>query len=197
MASKTSIANRALAKVGETRVSNIETDSNKKALIINDMWDGVRDALLQSYPWNFAIKRTQLALDGTSPPYEWANRFAVPVDFLQLLDIKNYPRYVVEGNFIKTDEGAPLYIRYVSCIESTGEWDAMFAEAFASILAVEIVESITQSNTKKNVLLQEANKVIKDAYASSAIANPPQELRPDEWILSREASFDSNINYNT
>lgn len=195
MASKTSIANGALYKVGETRVSNISNNSSKKALIINDRWDTVRDALLQSFPWNFAIKRVQIAKDGTAPAWGFSNRYLLPVDFLNLLYIQDDPDYRIESGYILTNHGSPLYIKYTSRIEAAGDWDPMFAEAMSAQLAVECVESITQSNTKKDILMRERDKVIREAYAADSIDDKPQELRDDEWLLARESSSD-RINYN-
>lgn len=193
--SKTAIANRALSKLGERRVSNIDTTDNASAEIIRDMWDGVRDALLQSYPWNFAIKRTSLAIAGTSPDWEYSNEYTLPVDFLSLLEVKNDPDYRIEGGFIRTDEGTPLPIRYVARIETTGNWDPMFDEAFAAALAAEACEAITQSNTKKQILLQEKVQAIKDAFANDAIQEPPLDLRPDTWLTAREEGYDDDIDY--
>lgn len=195
MSSKTGIANRCLAKIGETRVSNIDTDSTKKALIIKDMWDSVRDSLLELYPWNFAITRTQLALDGTSPSWGYSNRYLLPTDFLSLLSIQNEPDYIIEGGYILTDSGAPLYIRYIRRVTSTGDFTATFDEAFAATLAVECVEAITQSNTKKQILMAERDVIISAAYASDAIQDLPQELRTDSWITAREHLVDE-IDYN-
>jgi len=196
MASKTEIANRALAKIGDTRVSNIETDGTKKALVINDMWDLVRDALLQSYPWNFALKRASILADGTAPAWKWSKRYAVPTDFLSLIEIQDFPDYEMVGGFIETDNSSPLKILYVSRVEAAGDFDPLFAEALASSLAVEIVEVLTQSNTKKNILLAELESNIKAAFAADAIQDMPQEQRPDSWLTSREDSYDDDINYN-
>lgn len=197
MASKTEICNRALSKVGDSRVSNIETDSSEKAQILNSMYELVRDELLRTYPWNFAIKRTQLAVDGTAPSWGYNKRYQLPSDFIAILEIKNHPDYRMEGGYILTNEGAPLYIKYVKRVESTGDFDELFAEALAAQLAVEISERLTQSNQKKQLLLAERDDIIKRAFAIDAIADPPQELEDDEWLLSRESStYYDNIDYN-
>jgi len=196
MASKTSISNRCLAKIGETRVSNIANDSSKKAQIINDMWDEVRDALQQSYPWNFTIKRASVALSGTSPEWGFNNKYLLPVDFLSLLEIRNDPEYEIIGGYIETNSGAPLKIKYIARVEDVGLWDAMFNEAFASQLAVETVESITQSNTKKQILMSERDVAIKQAFAADAIQEAPQNRAADSWLLSRENYISDDIDYN-
>lgn len=195
MASKTEIANRALAKIGESRVSNIETDSTEKAELINSMWELQRDSLLQSYPWNFAVTLTNLAADATAPDHGYTVRYLLPTDFLSLLAIKDDPDYRIIGKYIHTDQAAPLYIKYVKKVTDTGEFDPLFAEALAATIAVEICERLTQSNTKKQLLMQEKERHIANAYASDAIQDPPQELSDDSWLRSRISYLD-DIDYN-
>lgn len=195
MASKTDIANRALSKVGESRVSNIETDTTAKAQTINSMFDSIRDALLTSYPWNFTITRTQLAASGTTPSWEFQNDYPLPTDFLALLEIQNSPVYRLEGKSIVTDAGSPIFIRYIRQVTNTGDFDALFVEAFATRLAFESVEKITQSNTKKRILGQEFQANIAEAYASDSIQETPQKLPVDDWLLSRQNRLPDDIDF--
>lgn len=196
MASKNEIANKMLFKVGEARVSNVETDPSTRAVIINESFDLWRDELLVSYPWNFAIKRTQLAKDAVAPAWGFSNAFTLPSDYLHLLHIDGDPEYQIEGGKILTDEGAPLKIKYVQRVTATGNFHPLFSEALAAHGAVEICEKLTQSNTKKKNLYAEREEIIKRAFAIDAIENPPQRRRDDEWLLSRESSvYYDDIDY--
>jgi hypothetical protein len=197
MASKTGIANRALSKLGEKRVSNIDTVDKKSANVIRFMWDSVRDAMLQAYPWNFSVKRKQIGADGSTPAWGWSKQYSLPSDFLSLLSIKDKPDYTIEGGYIMTNSTSPIYIKYISRITNTGQFDALFTEAFAAQLAVEACEELTQSNTKKQILIQERDRIIEKAYASDAIQNPSVDLETDEWLLERESSYVyDEIDYN-
>lgn len=197
MTSKTEIANRVLSKCGDRRVSNIETDPSERAQVINSMYDIVRDALLKKYPWNFAIERKQIAADSNAPAWGYSKKYKLPTDFLSLLYIRNFPDYRIEGGYILTNEGAPLYIKYVKRITSEGLFDPMFSEAFACELSVECAERINGSNTKKQILAQQRDNAVKMAFMNDAIQDPPQERQDDEWLLSRDSSsvYD-DINYN-
>lgn len=195
MASKTAIANRALSKLGEARVSNIDTDNNKPAKVISFMYDIVRDAMLTACPWNFAIKRVQIAADSDTPAWGYNKQYTLPTDFLALLEIRGNPEYRLEGGFILTNEGAPLYIKYISRIENSGLFDPLFVEALATRMAFEGCEEITQSNTKKEALLRDYDMIVRQAYASNAIQSQPQDLEPDTWLLARESNID-DIDYN-
>jgi len=57
-----SICNSALAKVGAPEITLI-SDSNKRANLCNLLYPKVRDKVLKSHPWNFALKRAILASD--------------------------------------------------------------------------------------------------------------------------------------
>ena len=199
MANKTAIANRALSKLGERRVSNIDTTDNKSSLVLRGMWDQVLEALLTAFPWNFSIKRAQLASDSVAPSWGYNVSYTVPSDFLSLLEIKNNPDYRLERNndgdlAILTDVSSPIYIRYISNITDTGLFDPLFAEVLAIRLAVEACEEITQSNTKKQILIAEYRASINEAYASDSIQDPPQKPITDAWLLSRE-QYNDEIDY--
>lgn len=198
MASKTDIANRALSKLGEPWIANIDTTNTKAANTIRRMYDIVRDAVQTSYPWNFTVTRAQIAKDASAPAWGYDNRYTIPSDFLALLEVKNNPEYRLERGYILTDEGSPIYIKYIARVTDSGAFDPLFVEAFAARLAYEACEEITESNTKKEILAQELRAVIAEAYASDAIQDPPLKLADDTWLLARESSIsDDDIDYST
>lgn len=201
MASKTDICNRGLSKLGIPRVSNVETADTKAARVMRYNYDTLRDALLTEYPWNFALKRGRIAANATAPSWGFNKAYTLPSDFLALIEIKNNPDYRVETDAdgdiaILTNEGSPLYILYISRVTDTGRFDPLFIEAFASRLALEGSEELTESNTKKQILFQEYQQSITRAYASDAIQDPAQNRRESEWVLSRWGASD-DIDYNT
>jgi hypothetical protein len=55
------ICNSALIKVGSKQITSI-SDANKRAELCTLMYPKVRDKVLKSHPWNFAIKRKSLSL---------------------------------------------------------------------------------------------------------------------------------------
>lgn len=194
MASRTYIANRTLSKLGHSRVSNVDTENIEAAKVIRYMWDSVRDSLLELYPWNFATARTQLAKLSDAPAWGYSNKYLLPTDFLTLLTLSDSstlssntnPDYRIEiddgQRVIVTDASSPIYLIYTSRVEDTGIYPALFVEAFATRMAYEGCEQITQSNTKKQIFSQEFDKIIQDAYRADAIQNPPDPLPDDSWV---------------
>lgn len=185
MASRTSISNRALSKLGQPRVNNITTTDTKAARVINEMYDSLRDAVLAAYPWNFAGKRSTLAPDADAPVWGWGYAYTMPADFLSLVRINTDPDYEFEGNKILTDEGPVLYIKYTSQVTDEGSFSALFSETFATRIAFEGCEELTQSNTKKATLAQEYELSLKQAYQVDAKENPVVEMEDDEWVTAR------------
>jgi hypothetical protein len=203
MASQTSICNRALTKLGATRILSI-TDNVKAARELNSMWDSLRDAELRRNLWNFAITRDSLAALVDAPAWGFAYQYQLPTGCLRLVQVGEHyyvhnlsdyrtmpeaPFQVERGStgtsVIMTDFSAPLKIRYVQRVEDTAQWDALFVEAFASRLAYEACEAITQSSTKKGEVWEDYKQALREAKLVDAIENPPEALPDDSWLLSR------------
>lgn len=197
MTSQVKIANRALTKIGSARITSLDEDS-KAASTINSMYDVVLDAELRAHRWHFAKARASLPALADAPLFGFANQFRLPSDYLSLIQIGQflvYPKsdtsgvYSIEGGSILTNFGAPLPIRYIKRITDPNAFDSLFAEAFASRLAAECCEAITQSSTKKQAAWQEYDRAIASAIRVNAIERPAQAITEDTWLESRNSSL--------
>lgn len=198
MASQVELANRALTKVGAARILSL-TDDLESARTINAVWDSLRDAELRKRNWNFAIQRDSLAALASAPDWGFSYQYQLPADCLRVIQAGEYfpgvsltdyrgvseSMWKVEGGRILTDLGAPLAIRYISRVTDCQTWDALFAEYFACRLAVELCERLTQSNTKKEMLIGEAKMALREASGSGAIENPPEPIQDTAWTVAR------------
>lgn len=84
MASKITICNRALSKLGADRITSLD-DDNKAARAMKSAFDFVRDAELRAHVWNFSVKRAELAALASVPVWGYSYEYALPTDFLKLL----------------------------------------------------------------------------------------------------------------
>ena len=82
--SETDIANSALAEIGARRITSLSDDSDS-VRVCKEQFNNIRDSLLESHPWNFAIKRLQLGKLATSPEFGFDNQFQLPSDCLRVL----------------------------------------------------------------------------------------------------------------
>lgn len=198
MASKVEIANRALTKLGQARITSFSDDS-KAARAVSAIWDTLRDAELRARRWSFAIKRDSIAALSSTPSWGFDYEYQLPSDFLALIeidegyDVANLNDYIgtpaapysIEAGKILTDLEAPLDIRYAYRVTDTAQWDATFVEAFACRLAMELAEDMTQSNSKRQLAFDEYREAIRAAVRANAIERPPVALPDDSWMLSR------------
>lgn len=185
MASVVDVCNRALDKLGASPITSLD-DGNTAANLCTRTWPVVRDRLLRSYPWNFAIKRETTAPETDAPSWGFLYKHALPTDCLRLLEILDLrtDEYQVENNNILANSNV-LYIRYVRRVTDPNEYDGMFLDAASSLLAFEMCEKITQSNQKKDALWQEYQDNLMMARSVDAQENPVQQFEEDSWIEAR------------
>lgn len=188
MPSIVDICNRALQKLGAERIISLSQDSTS-ARACNLAYEAVRDAELRSHTWNFSIKRASLAADATAPVYGYDYAYTLPSDCLRLLSNDHaedfYPnKWKVEGRKILSNADAPLQIRYVSRVEDTTKYDAMFSEMLSCKLAMEMCEELTQSNSKRQLAAEEYKATMREARKMNAFENPPAEQEVDTWITA-------------
>lgn len=191
MASITDICNRALQKVGAPRITSI-SDSTPSARACNDCYAILRRKLYKMYAWKFAIKMTQLTADGTAPAFGREASFTLPADYISILppfEGSNFEGldWVVQGGKIYSDNDDELDLRYVADIETASLMDPLYVEALASLMAVELCEILTQSNTKKAALVEDFKDCIAEAkrgnsFESVAIVSPDTT-----WVTIRDS----------
>lgn len=199
MTSKVAIVNRALTKLGASRIVAI-TDNTKEAREMAATFDIVRDSELRKNRWSFSIKRAELAADVTAPLFEYSHRFLLPSDYLRGLmvgtawpglDMSDYRTgpggadWAIEGGYLLFNSAGPLRLRYLSRVEDTAIWDSSFVEAFACKLAVETCEAITQSSEKRQLAKSEYDEAITAAKRAGGIELPPQAIADDSWVIGR------------
>lgn len=199
MASNVEIANSALTKIGSTRITAL-TDNVKAAREINAIFELRRDYLLRTHNWSFAMTRANLpALDET-PAWGYTTLYQLPTDCLRVVQVNDTwvvpgladytsgpdsEPYKITGRRIETDIGAPLKLRYIKRVTDPAQFDAAFVEVFASDLADQVCEALTQSNTKREATRAVLRQSLLEAVRSNAIELPPEAIPDDSWILSR------------
>ena len=198
MASVIQVANRALTKLGAARITSL-SDDNKQARAISSCFDDLRDAELRAKRWQFSLKRTTLAALVSTPAFGYQYQYQVPADFLKLdlvddrfpdVNLDGYVNeefldWVIEGNLILTDIGAPLKLRYIAQITDPNAWDPMFREALACRIAAELAEDLTQSTGKRQQAWQEYDQAVRAAVKAGSIERQPVMVADSTWIFGR------------
>ena len=185
MPSVVDLCNSALDKAGHGAITSLE-DNTKAARLCLRNWPLVRDRVLRMHPWNFAVRRTNLAAHETAPDWGFTAKFPLPPDFLRLLEVRDLStgEFQLENGFIHAN-ATVLYIRYIASITDPNVYDALFIDTVATRLAADLAEPLTQSTTKKKALLEDYDAFIDDAKRADAQENPPVAYEEDEWIKVR------------
>jgi hypothetical protein len=193
MASEVEIVNRALSRVGATRITSL-TENTVNARAANAVYATLRDAELRAHRWSFAIKRAQLAADATAPAFGPANAFPLPADFLKLLppdpnqhlnDLDWRIEHHESAVCIMTDQAAPLNIRYIHRVTDPNKMDVLFREALSMRIAREVCEPLTQSNTKIQLIDVDYREAIATARKANAFERPSDTPPDDTWVTVR------------
>lgn len=199
--SVTGIANRALQLVGAAAILNL-TDNTPEAREVSRAYDFCRRAELREHKWNFAIGRVELAPDTAAPAFGYQYQYTLPADCLRVILPNDATLdWKVEGKKLLTNTAtspfgagvfgasvspsAALYLMYVRDIEDTTYFDALFCEALACRIALAVVERLTQSNQKKQMLKDDYRESIMMARKSNAFENLPDVAADDDYWLAR------------
>jgi hypothetical protein len=186
MATPVQICNSALLKIGEPRINSL-SDNTKAAIACNEQYEKLRNEVLRAHPWNFAIKRAELASVATAPVYGFDQAYQIPTDCLRILghEGEEYDRdYKVEGDKVLTNT-SEFKIRYISLIEDTSKYDENFQEALALRIAADLAYYLTQSTSLKSQLLQEYELSLSRARSYDAQEGFPEDIGADFWINQR------------
>ena len=191
MASETTVATRALRRLGQPPVTVLDGSTPQGAILL-DLFVGTRDALLVAAKPRFAWARASLAEDAAyaalTTRVGWAHRYPVPADYLAPLGLGPEEEawsdpWTEEGGAILTDLGAPLPLRYVARVTDVARWSGDFVDLMALTLAAEAAYPITESTTRAEALRQEADaKLTLLRHDQSLRGTPPR--RSDERRLT-------------
>lgn len=184
--SATSICNRALQLVGSAQQIMDLTDNTREARAVSRAYDPCRRQELRTHPWNFAIKRAQLANDSTAPAFDQQYAFSLPADCIRVLVPSDAScDWQVEGRKILTTSALPLNLRYVADVTDPTLFDPAFCEVLAARIALAIVEDLTQSNAKQQAIGLVYKNFLAEARKVDALENRPQQAPDSSWITSR------------
>lgn len=192
MPSQLGIYNLALMRLGQPPLST-PTDVGKSADALNSIWTTVVDIVLRDHPWNFAITRANLAELSETPVWGFTTVFQIPSDCVRVLgigdsdDVDTNPllTYKIEGRKLYTDDSSVL-LKYVRRVTVAGEFDARFASAVASRLAMETAFYLTQNADMEAKMQKSYILELSGARGIDAQEDTPQFITSGDWELARQ-----------
>lgn len=177
----TDIANMALSRLGEPRISDI-AGSGDVAISCRTHYETIRDALLRSHQWNFAVVGAELSTTDT-PAFGWDYAFSLPADFLLLCTLNGVQAalleaaHTVEGGNLLTDNDTAR-ITYVQRVTDTNLFDPLFVECLSLRLASAIALDVTQDKGKRDAMEALATEAFSKATFADAGENRVHVVSP-------------------
>lgn len=184
MVTEVDICNAALLKLGDENIISTLGQDGREGESCEILYPQVRDWLLASHPWNFAIGRSLLAADTATPAFEYTKQYYLPSDCLRALKLYDTDeRWKVEGDKLLTDESTPRLI-YIKAITNTGQFSPLFTETLALFLASALAAVIPGSDNKGQILRARANEILREARRRDG-----QEGTPDNFEATAFTNF--------
>jgi len=185
------ICNSALIKLGAERI-NALTDDNKRARLCQEQYTKIKNRVLRSHPWKFAIKRSKLSPVSFTPEFGTENYFEQPLDCIRIVGaMADYDtsktteyHYSVEGRQIVSELDI-INLKYITSNVLEAYFDEDFKEALSCALAHDLCYAINQSSTQKQELFQEYEFWIGQARSHGAMEITVDNLEYNTWTGSR------------
>ncbi len=193
--SKIEIINRALLKLGEPPISSLNDAAFGKSYEL--IYEDVKNLLLSSYPWRFAVATKRLAR--REQMYGDKFMYQLPQDCLLLLkvfacslkDLTEPRPYALQGyeladNCIISliDDG--VEVEYVRVIHDDTPFPPLFREAIAAKVAAELAMRIKHSLNLKQALENEFLTLVQQAELNNEITKDAELVPDNSWVLVRQ-----------
>lgn len=167
------ICNIALTSLGANPITDL-SDGSTEAVLCTSMWDNARRAVLRSHPWNFAVKRIELAPEPTAPVFKYQFSYPLPADCMRVVEVYSNEDYRVENKRVITNR-ASCFLRFIYDNTDIGSWDDTFKDLMAARMRWDLAYAITRSNSAANLaaaIYADKLRVAKGVDASEDIAEP-------------------------
>lgn len=195
--SKIEIINRALLKLGEPPVASLNDASFGRVYDI--IYNDVKDLLLSSYPWRFAVEVRDLPK--LEEKYNGKFMYQLPKECLLVLqvfgtgnvccgdEVKCYAgrNYELANNCVVTEVNGGVSAEFVRKLDDDGRFPPLFREAVAAKMAGELAMRLKHSLTLKQTMENEFFALIKQAEMNNEIMKDVELLPDSSWVMVRNA----------
>jgi len=195
-ASKLSLYNGALRRVGERKLSTV-TDNVPSRYHLDTIWDEDPPLMmLERYNWTFAQKAMEWNYNAAiEPDFGFQYAFDIPSDYVHLSQIStdeyfSYPLriYSKEADYFFCDFQL-IYLKYVSKDIAYGKdyskWSTLFEQMTAAYMAQELAYALSKSKDLQERLDKQMKEYQTQARSMDGQENPTRFLAQSSWARSR------------
>lgn len=179
------VVNSALMLLRDKRITSF-TDGSERATLAHLRFPLVRDAVLESHPWNFAVAFQALAEDPNPMPtgFSYAHWFVLPTD-PWCIAIRNTNQicqaWAKAGRRLLCNDDA-ISIEYTARIEDLNAWSPLAVQALTYLLASDFAGPITGQANKTQQWQQAFSWAIAEAKLSDGREGTPVVVQPNTTL---------------
>ena len=181
------LCSRALLKIGAQPVASFE-EGTAEAEVAANLYPSVRDAMLSSHPWSFALGQMDLPRLAAAPHADYAYAYQLPADFLRVLSAGSGGSG--RGLLYRLHEqrlhaNAPqVTLTYVFRPQES-EFPPFFASALVTRLAVEFCIPLTESTSRAEMLHRLAEAEFRNARRTDSQQDTAKAVEDFPLIMAR------------
>lgn len=166
MTTETDLVNQALAKIGEFRVEDYDSDSTSVGILARDIFHARRKLCLAQHEWTFAKVQAELSQLGLTPTGGYSYVYGLPGSMIKLGLVADNSDFdpvldqwmqgeIEDGDnkyqviYASTDY---LFITYVRDHTTYGHWPAWFVEYFTVDLATAFAPRLLSPSAAKDYI---------------------------------------------
>lgn len=187
MVSEVEICNRALIQCHAAPISSFRPpEDSEESVACAAVYDQLREEVLRSHPWNFAIALDQLNQVSPAPEFDYSFAYQLPADCLRVLkmDRATRHRFNVIGNLLYTNSpSAKVY--YIKNVKDTTLFDSLFITALSTRIAAELAYALSGSSERAEQLARNYDKAIREAKRRDGQEGITDDVTADLFIDSR------------
>jgi len=181
---KIGLCSRALLKIGVNAISSFE-EGSAEAEIAQNLFPGVCDSLLSSYPWSFATAQVRLARLTATPIADFSYAYQLPNDFLRALSVGTGGvgrgvTFRIQEKRLHTDM-ENVTLSYIFRPEPS-EFPPYFTQGLITHLSAEFCLPLTESASRGEAFLRMGEKEIQKARNIDSQQQTPQTIALDGLV---------------
>lgn len=183
-----SLCSKALLKIGASTITSFE-EGTAEAEVAANLYPYIRDGLLSSYPWSFAVAQVRLARLETAPLADYNYSYLLPSDFLRIVSAgcagkgRGLEYRIVEDCLHTNLQEVNLTYIYRP---DENVFPAYFCEALINKLAFEFCIPLTESSSRAEFLSKLAEETISRARSIDAQQSTPSRFEDFSLVEVRQ-----------
>lgn len=188
-----SISNLALSWLGANLITSFE-DNTPESKFCKANYEPLRDAVLETYEWSFAMNRKRYGAI-TTPVEDLSEddaydgyRFKLTPETLRVVQVSRDIRFAptdnldwyLEARHVVANQ-TPIFVRSIQRIEQVADFSEGFVQTLAARLAYELALPLTESNRKQQQMFAVYASKLDESKTLDGMQGKTQRLR-STWM---------------